>query len=115
MEDLLKKGMKNAKNAILSGSSAGGIAAILHCDRFRLLLPFDAKDKCFSDSAYFVHEKYLMGEKKFESAFEGLKTLHGSSQMLHLSCTKKLIKPSLLRTFAYIHTPCLDAFYVHQY
>ncbi|XP_031106566.1 pectin acetylesterase 8-like [Ipomoea triloba] len=78
MDDLLKKGMKIAKNAILSGTSAGGTAAILHCDRFRSLLPFDAKVKCFSDSAYFLHEEYLMGEKKFDTVFEGLITLHGS-------------------------------------
>nr|GME08828.1 pectin acetylesterase 8-like [Ipomoea batatas] len=56
MEDLLKRGMKNAKNAILSGSSAGGLAVILHCDRFQSFLPTGVKVKCFSNSAYFLHE-----------------------------------------------------------
>nr|XP_033513585.1 pectin acetylesterase 8-like [Nicotiana tomentosiformis] len=31
MEDLLYKGMWKAENAILSGTSAGGLASILHC------------------------------------------------------------------------------------
>ncbi|KAM7490929.1 hypothetical protein LguiA_033850 [Lonicera macranthoides] len=38
VEDLLAKGMKCGSNALLSGSSAGGLAAILHCDKFRDLL-----------------------------------------------------------------------------
>ncbi|KAK4344040.1 hypothetical protein RND71_037134 [Anisodus tanguticus] len=38
MDELLAKGLKNAKNAILAGSSAGGYPAMLYCDRFRNLL-----------------------------------------------------------------------------
>nr|GMD87808.1 pectin acetylesterase 8-like [Ipomoea batatas] len=94
--------------AILSGTSAGGTAAILHCDRFRSLLPFDAKVKCFSDSAYFLHEEYLMGEKKFDTVFEGLITLHGSSQMLPSSCTEELTNPSLVEyNLSPMHKVCL--------
>ncbi|KAK4344039.1 hypothetical protein RND71_037133 [Anisodus tanguticus] len=33
------KRIKNAKNAILAGSSTEGYPAILYCDRFRNLLP----------------------------------------------------------------------------
>jgi hypothetical protein len=39
--------------ALLSGCSAGGLAAILHCDKFSDLLPASAKVKCFSDAGYF--------------------------------------------------------------
>ncbi|KAM0885167.1 hypothetical protein ACQ4PT_030518 [Festuca glaucescens] len=39
IEDLLEKGMSKAQNALLSGCSAGGLAAILHCDKFSDLLP----------------------------------------------------------------------------
>nr|GMD86581.1 pectin acetylesterase 8-like isoform X1 [Ipomoea batatas] len=56
MDDLLAKGMANATNAILSGGSAGGLAVILHCDRFTSRLSPSARVKCLSDSAYFLHE-----------------------------------------------------------
>ncbi|PNX88380.1 notum-like protein, partial [Trifolium pratense] len=55
MEDLLAKGMKNAQNAIISGCSAGGLTSLLHCDRFRALLPRGAKVKCISDAGYFIN------------------------------------------------------------
>ncbi|KAL0366374.1 UNVERIFIED_CONTAM: Pectin acetylesterase 11 [Sesamum radiatum] len=52
MEDLLAKGMKDAKNAILSGGSAGGLGTILHCDGFRSLIPTASRVKCISDADY---------------------------------------------------------------
>ncbi|GFY89122.1 pectinacetylesterase family protein [Actinidia rufa] len=45
MEDLMSKGMRNANQALLSGCSAGGLAAILHCDEFRYLFPRRTKVK----------------------------------------------------------------------
>nr|GMD86578.1 pectin acetylesterase 8-like [Ipomoea batatas] len=73
MDELLSKGMKQAKNAILAGSSAGGVATIIHCDRFRSHLPKDARVKCLSDSAFFLHDREsLQGEKRFDRIFEGL-------------------------------------------
>ena len=41
--------------AILSGCSAGGLTAILQCDRFKSLLPAGAKVKCLSDAGYFIN------------------------------------------------------------
>ncbi|VFQ97032.1 unnamed protein product [Cuscuta campestris] len=75
MEDLLAKGMSNAKNAILSGSSVGGLAVIIHCDRFRSFLPASARVKCLADSAYFLHPENLIGDKLFDTTFEGLVNL----------------------------------------
>ncbi|MCE3215043.1 hypothetical protein HAX54_000608, partial [Datura stramonium] len=43
MEELLAKGMNKAKNAILAGCSAGGLGSMIHCDRFRSLLPSTAR------------------------------------------------------------------------
>nr|GMD87803.1 pectin acetylesterase 8-like [Ipomoea batatas] len=42
--------------ALLTGSSAGGLATMIHCDRFRELLPLFARVKCLPIAAYFVHE-----------------------------------------------------------
>jgi hypothetical protein len=41
--------------AIISGCSAGGLTSLLHCDRFRALLPGGAKVKCISDAGYFIN------------------------------------------------------------
>ena len=41
--------------ALLSGCSAGGLASIIHCDRFRALFQEGAKVKCFSDAGYFIN------------------------------------------------------------
>lgn len=54
MEDLMSKGMRNAKQAFLSGCSAGGLASILHCDEFRDLFPRSIKVKCLSDAGMFM-------------------------------------------------------------
>ncbi|KAI5415401.1 variant 2, Pectin acetylesterase 10, partial [Lathyrus oleraceus] len=54
MEDLMSKGMRYAKQALLSGCSAGGLSAILHCDEFRELFPRTTRVKCFSDGGLFL-------------------------------------------------------------
>jgi len=54
MEELMAKGMHNADQALLGGCSAGGLALILHCDRFRSLFPNNTKVKCLSDAGLFL-------------------------------------------------------------
>ncbi|KAM7510682.1 hypothetical protein LguiB_009557 [Lonicera macranthoides] len=66
MEDLLERGMEDASNALLSGCSAGGLASILHCDKFRALLATEARVKCLSDGGYFLHAKDFYGGYHFE-------------------------------------------------
>ncbi|KAL0322873.1 UNVERIFIED_CONTAM: Pectin acetylesterase 11 [Sesamum angustifolium] len=90
MEDMLAKGMKNAKNAILSGGSAGAWGAIVHCDGFRELIPKASRVKCISDSGFFVHAKNLYGAKKREEYFADLIAYHRSNKFLPPSCTSKM-------------------------
>ncbi|PIN13606.1 Pectin acetylesterase [Handroanthus impetiginosus] len=94
MEDLLAKGMRNAENAILSGCSAGGLTAILHCDNFKALLPMGTKVKCFSDAGYFINTKDVSGAQHIEAFYHDVVTTHGSAKNLPRSCTLKM-KPSL--------------------
>ncbi|GFP81555.1 protein notum homolog [Phtheirospermum japonicum] len=54
VDELLAKGLNNAQNVILAGNSAGGLATILNCDRFRALVPNTATLKCVSDSGFFI-------------------------------------------------------------
>ncbi|KAL2242216.1 UNVERIFIED_CONTAM: Pectin acetylesterase 11 [Sesamum indicum] len=90
MEDMLAQGMKNAKNAILSGGSAGAWGAILHCDGFRKLIPKASRVKCISDSGFFIHAKNLYGAKKREEYFADLIAYHRSNKFLPASCTSKM-------------------------
>ncbi|RZR77673.1 hypothetical protein BHM03_00002796 [Ensete ventricosum] len=53
IEDLLAKGMNKAENV----GCSGGLASILHCDKFHDLLPAGATVKCFSDAGYFINAK----------------------------------------------------------
>ncbi|KAH1266691.1 Pectin acetylesterase 8 [Glycine max] len=90
MEDLLAKGMKNARNAIISGCSAGGLTSVLHCDRFRALLPRGARVKCLSDAGYFINAKDVLGEQHIEQYFSQVVVTHGSARSLPQSCTSRL-------------------------
>ncbi|XP_019165709.1 PREDICTED: pectin acetylesterase 8-like [Ipomoea nil] len=91
MQELLQKGMGMAQNALLFGSSAGGIATTLHCDGFRNLLPHASRVKCLSDAGYFFPSKKFEDERNsFTPTFQGLITLHGSTKSLPKTCTSRL-------------------------
>lgn len=94
VEDLLAKGMKNAQNAILSGCSAGGLTSILHCDKFRSLLPSITKVKCLSDAGYFINTKDVSGAQHIETFYSEVVATHGSAKNLPPSCTSRL-RPGL--------------------
>ncbi|XP_057520981.1 pectin acetylesterase 8-like isoform X2 [Amaranthus tricolor] len=89
MDELLAKGMKNAKTALFSGCSAGGLGAILQCDNFRALLPSSAKVKCLSDAGFFINAKDVSGASHIQQVFADVVTTHGSAKNLPPSCTSK--------------------------
>ncbi|XP_070046256.1 pectin acetylesterase 8-like [Nicotiana tomentosiformis] len=95
MEYFLGQGMIYAQNAILSGTSAGGLGAILHCDKFRLFLPLTARVKCISDAGFFVNVETISGEPLIEEKYKKVVALHGSAKNLLLSCTALSSDPSL--------------------
>ncbi|KAJ8773921.1 hypothetical protein K2173_009352 [Erythroxylum novogranatense] len=94
IDDLLAKGMNRAQNAILSGCSAGALAAILHCDKFASLLPANARVKCVSDAGYFIHGTDISGGSYVESFFGKVVQTHGSAKNLPASCTSRM-RPEL--------------------
>lgn len=108
MEHFQAQGMKNAKNAILSGNSAGGLATLIHCDRFRALFPSTTRVKCLADSSYFINDEKMKGDKIFQSSFEFLVNSMGSAKSLHQECTSKM-RPSLCffpqNFLQYVKTP----------
>lgn len=90
IDNLLAKGMKNAKNAVLSGCSAGGLTSILHCDNFRDLLPASTKVKCFADAGYFIDAKDVSGTQHIQEFYNDVVKTHGSAKHLPTSCTSKM-------------------------
>ncbi|KAM7510790.1 hypothetical protein LguiB_009665 [Lonicera macranthoides] len=92
VEKLLEVGMSKASNALLSGNSAGGLASILHCDRFRAFLPATTtKVKCLSDGGYFMHVRDISGKYHFEE---------GSIKNLPRACTLKMKRGLIPRILA---------------
>ncbi|MCO5582868.1 hypothetical protein L7F22_036769 [Adiantum nelumboides] len=54
IEHLLLLGMNFAEKALLAGTSAGGLACLIHCDSFRELVPTRIEVKCLSDAGFFI-------------------------------------------------------------
>lgn len=90
MEDLMSKGMGNANQALLSGCSAGGLAAILHCDKFRNLFPGTTKVKCLSDAGLFLDAVDVSGGHTLRNLYSGVVGLQGVQRNLPRICTNHL-------------------------
>ncbi|XP_047972114.1 pectin acetylesterase 8-like [Salvia hispanica] len=88
MEELLHKGMGNAHNAILTGTSAGGLTTILYCDRFRALFPNTTRVKCISDSGFFIHGEGALASMSGRHFARVIETNQLGS-LLPKSCTSK--------------------------
>ncbi|KAH0648361.1 hypothetical protein KY285_033609 [Solanum tuberosum] len=108
MEDLWNKGMKNAENAILTGTSAGGLATILNCDKFKSLLPESARVKCVASAGFFIDGKTINGTSHIQEMYQEIVNLHGSAKNLPLACTSAM-EPSLCffpqNVVSYVQTP----------
>ncbi|KAK4802346.1 hypothetical protein SAY86_000549 [Trapa natans] len=95
IDNLMSRGMNNAQNAILAGCSAGGLGAILNCDRFRSLIPAKTKVKCFADAGYFINAKTVSGTSQIEQVYSQVVATHDSAKNLPTSCTSRM-KPGLV-------------------
>lgn len=90
MKDLMSKGMHYANQALLSGCSAGGLAAILHCDEFRELFPRTTRVKCLSDAGLFLDVIDVSGGRTLRHMFGGVVRLQQVGKMLPQACTSRL-------------------------
>ncbi|KAL4605086.1 hypothetical protein ACB092_09G003300 [Castanea dentata] len=90
MDELLSIGMSNAKQALLSGCSAGGLATLIHCDSFRELLPKDTTVKCLADAGFFLDEKDILGNRTMRSFYNDVVHLQGVSKSLHKDCVARM-------------------------
>ncbi|CAL5418176.1 unnamed protein product [Camellia sinensis] len=120
--DLLPKGLQNAKKALLSGCSAGGLASFLHCDNFTSYLPLNASVKCLSDAGFFLDVRDISLNHTIRSFYSDLISLQGVEQNLDKNCTGSLYYPKQCffpqYALKYIRTPFFilnSAYDVYQF
>uniref|UniRef100_A0A3Q7HQT6 Pectin acetylesterase n=1 Tax=Solanum lycopersicum TaxID=4081 RepID=A0A3Q7HQT6_SOLLC len=82
MEDLWSKGLESAENVRIYcnsiGISAGGLATILNCNKFKCLLPENAKVKCVADAGFFINGKTINGTSYIQEMYHKIVNLHVS-------------------------------------
>lgn len=89
LADLAEKGLKNATRVLVGGDSAGGQAALYHCDRIRQSMPANALVHCYSDAGMFTDMLDLSGNSTVANQFQQIYTTHNSSGAMPLSCIQK--------------------------
>ncbi|KAJ6747111.1 PECTIN ACETYLESTERASE 4 [Salix koriyanagi] len=90
LDELLAIGLFNAKQALLSGCSAGGLATLIHCDDFRERLPKDATVKCLADAGFFLDEKDVLGNYTMRSFYQDVIQLQGVAKSLQKKCITRM-------------------------
>ncbi|XP_019179026.1 PREDICTED: pectin acetylesterase 11-like [Ipomoea nil] len=90
VDELMAKGMKDAKNVIFAGGSAGGLGVLVHCDRFTSRFPKGVRVKCLSDSSLFLIVKDPERAKYFKAVFSDIVALHQPNKSLPVECTSKM-------------------------
>ncbi|KAL1546342.1 [Wnt protein] O-palmitoleoyl-L-serine hydrolase [Salvia divinorum] len=94
MDELLTIGMSESRQALLIGCSAGGLAALIHCDDFRDLFPKDTDVKCLADAGFFPNEKDIAGNHTIESYYHDVVHLQGITKSLNHDCVARSGEPS---------------------
>ncbi|MBA0750757.1 hypothetical protein Gogos_002146 [Gossypium gossypioides] len=90
MSELLSLGLSKAKQALLTGCSAGGLATLIHCDDFRAHLPKDATVKCLADAGFFLDEPDILGNRTMSNFYHDVVQLQGVAKSLHKKCITEM-------------------------
>ncbi|KAM0831740.1 hypothetical protein ACQ4PT_065339 [Festuca glaucescens] len=108
IDELMKKGLAKATEALLTGCSAGGLATLLHCDDFSARFPKEASVKCLADAGFFLDAKDISRERSFRANFDGVVQLQNVREVLYKDClankdpTECFYPAELIKS---IHTP----------
>ncbi|XP_039831981.1 pectin acetylesterase 9-like isoform X2 [Panicum virgatum] len=100
--DLLQKGLAKAKNVLLSGCSAGGLATFFHCDSLKERLGGATTVKCLSDAGFFLDLTDISGNNNMRKFFSSLVSLQGVQKNLNKDCQNSTDCPYL---FHHIFVP----------
>ncbi|KAM7264450.1 hypothetical protein ACFE04_002133 [Oxalis oulophora] len=90
MAELFSIGLSNAKQAFLTGCSAGGLATLIHCDDFREHFPKDITVKCLADAGFFLDEADVVRSRTMRSFYRDVVNLQGVAQSLNKNCVKSM-------------------------
>ncbi|KQK04159.1 pectin acetylesterase 3 isoform X1 [Brachypodium distachyon] len=91
IQHLLSIGMASADQVLLTGCSAGGLAAILHCDQFSAF--FAGKNttvKCLADAGLFLDALDVSGGRSLRSYYGEIVAMQEVARNLPPSCTGHL-------------------------
>ncbi|KAG5377851.1 hypothetical protein IGI04_025693 [Brassica rapa subsp. trilocularis] len=95
MVDLMTfNGLREAKQALLSGCSTGGLTAILYCDNFKWYYP-KGKVKCLSDAGLFLDATDVAGDRPLRNLYRDLIQLQSVTTQLPNECLKRLNPTSI--------------------
>ncbi|KAL6614025.1 hypothetical protein ACP70R_036295 [Stipagrostis hirtigluma subsp. patula] len=89
VDELMGIGLADAKQALLAGCSAGGLATLLHCDNFRSRFPQEVSVKCLNDAGFFLDIKDLSGERFMRTLCDGVVHLQNVRKVLPKDCLAK--------------------------
>lgn len=89
LEELMGIGLADAKQALLAGCSAGGLATLLHCEDFRARFPQEVPVKCLNDAGFFLDINDLSGERFMRSLCNGVVHLQNVRKVLPKGCLAK--------------------------
>ncbi|VAI20339.1 unnamed protein product [Triticum turgidum subsp. durum] len=91
IQHLLAMGMSSADQVLLTGSSAGALAVVLHCDQFGAVFAGRGTTvKCLADAGFFLDAVNVAGWHTLRYYFGGVVATHGVAQNLPRSCTSHL-------------------------
>lgn len=91
VQHLLSIGMASADQVLLTGCSAGGLAAILHCDQFSAFFPGRTTTvKCLADAGLFLDAVDISGGRSLRSYYADIVYMQGVAQHLPPTCTDHL-------------------------
>eukprot|EP00850_Spirogloea_muscicola_P007831 SM000040S14843 [mRNA] locus=s40:781462:785148:+ [translate_table: standard] len=81
-----KRGLADANQVIISGCSAGGLAAYMHCDYLRARLPASATVKCLPDSGVFLDIKDVAGRYHIREKYKYVYYMQGANAGANEAC-----------------------------
>ncbi|ONM34146.1 Pectin acetylesterase 5 [Zea mays] len=122
MAELLSKGLARAKQAFLTGCSAGGLSTYIHCDDFRALLPNTPTVKCLADGGFFLDVEDISGRRYMRGFYNDVARLqdvrkifpHCSSDMEPGQCFFPQEVAKSITTPMFILNPAYDVWQVEH-
>ena len=90
MDDLLEGGLQHAREVVLSGTSAGGLAVMLHTDYIRDRLPDHVQLHSLADSGFFLDVPNRKGKTAFRKTMQNVFKLHDCTSGVNQACVSKM-------------------------